>query len=72
MLPTGRRASWPGSVLVRFEISGGHIRGWRQYRRTRAQARPWLAATPAAWRDFAHRNAVLAARLGGARLGPMS
>ena len=70
-------ASAPGLSVVHTAgkptADGGlTVDGWRQYRRTSAQARPWLAATPAAWRDFAHRNAVLAARLGGARLGPMS
>jgi excinuclease ABC subunit C len=65
-------AGWADGLLVRFEITGGRIRGWRQCAMTSAQARPWLAVTPAAWQDFADRNALLAARLAGARLGLMS
>jgi excinuclease ABC subunit C len=56
-------AGWADGLLVRFEIRDGRLCGWRQYRRSRAQAEPWLARTPRAWQDFAGRSAVLAARL---------
>jgi excinuclease ABC subunit C len=56
-------AGWAGGVLARFEVRGGRMCGWRQHTRTSAQARPFLAATPPQWREFAQRNAELAARL---------
>ena len=56
-------AGWADGVLVRFEVRDGRMRGWRQYARSSAQARPWLTATPPHWKDFAHRNALLAACL---------
>lgn len=58
-------AGWAGGVLVHFEVRDGSLRGWRQSGRTLAQARPWLARTPPQWREFAQRNADLAARLAG-------
>lgn len=58
-------AGWSDGTLVRFEVRGGLLCGWRQFRRTEAQALRWLAATPPAWRDFAQRNAELAALLAG-------
>jgi len=54
---------WAGSVLVRFEARRGRLCVWTQRACTEAAARTWLAATPAAWTEFAHRNAELAARL---------
>jgi excinuclease ABC subunit C len=59
-------AGWADGVLVRFEIAEGRMRGWRQYRRSRAQADQWLARTPLHWREFAAENAALAAALAGA------
>jgi excinuclease ABC subunit C len=56
-------AGWADGVLVWFYVRGGQLTGWRQSAGTRAQAETWLAATPPDWRDFADRNAVLAAQL---------
>ena len=56
-------AGWADGVLVWFDVRGGRLTGWRQLARTKAQAETWLAATPPDWRDFADRNAVLAAQL---------
>ena len=56
-------AGWSCGVLVRFSLRAGLLSDWRQMRRTRRQAQPWLASTPPAWRDFAEHNAALAARL---------
>jgi excinuclease ABC subunit C len=54
---------WYDGVLSVFEIRGGRLCGWTQRRCTAARAAPRLAATPAAWAQFAARNAELAARL---------
>jgi excinuclease ABC subunit C len=56
-------AGWADGTLVRFDVRGGMLCGWRQFSRTRAQAERWLAATPPVWRDFADSNAALASRL---------
>jgi excinuclease ABC subunit C len=63
-------AGFADGILVTFEITAGRMRGWRQQRSTLTRAQPQLAATPPQWREFAERNADLAARLtaaGGAR-----
>ena len=54
---------WADGVLVRLEVRDGRMCSWRQTMAAAGQARRWLAATPPAWRQFAGRNAVLAARL---------
>ena len=54
---------WAGGVLVRFEIRAGRLDSWTQRACKEAAARPHLAASPAGWADFAHRNAELAAAL---------
>jgi excinuclease ABC subunit C len=54
---------WAHGVLVRFEVRAGRLGAWRQRSCEEAAARPHVAATPAAWAEFAHRNAELAARL---------
>jgi excinuclease ABC subunit C len=56
-------AGWADGVMVAFEIRDGRMCGWQQQARTSAQAGPYLAVTPPRWREFAHRNAELAARL---------
>ncbi len=56
-------AGWADGLLVRFEVRNGRLCGWRQQTRTSAQARPFVAATPPQWREFAQRNAELAGRL---------
>ncbi len=56
-------AGWADGVLVSFEVRDGRMCGWRQLARTSAQARPFLAATPPQWQEFAQRNADLAGRL---------
>jgi excinuclease ABC subunit C len=60
---SARVAGWADGMLVRFEISGGRLGGWQQLPATQPQAERWLAETPPPWRDFAQRNAALAARL---------
>ena len=55
---------WADSVLVTFAIRDGRLRGWSQRpAATAAGVAAELAATPPAWRDFARRNAELAAAL---------
>jgi excinuclease ABC subunit C len=61
---------WADGVLVRFEIRGGRMRGWRQRPCGAAAARRHLAGTPAGWTPFARRNAELAARLRSPRAEP--
>jgi excinuclease ABC subunit C len=65
-------AGWADGVLVRFDIRGGKICGWRQFSRTASQARRWIAGTPPAWQDFAAQNARLAASLRQAAGQPLS
>jgi len=55
---------WASEILVRFEIRGGYLCEWRTTACTEAVARTRVAATPGRWRNFAQRNAELAARLG--------
>jgi excinuclease ABC subunit C len=50
-------------MLTRFRVRDGRLRSWSQRSCTLASAAPALAATPAAWTDFAQRNADLAASL---------
>jgi excinuclease ABC subunit C len=52
---------WAGGALVSFAIRGGRMCRWDSHRCGRAEAEERLARTPAAWRDFARRNADLAA-----------
>jgi len=54
---------WAGGVLVRFDVRAGRLCAWRQRACLEAAALPHVSATPAAWAEFAHRNAELAARL---------
>jgi excinuclease ABC subunit C len=54
---------WSGDVLVRFGVRGGRLCEWSQRRCSRPRAAPRLAATPAAWAEFARSNAELAAAL---------
>jgi excinuclease ABC subunit C len=56
-------AGWADGILVRFDVRGGMLLGWRQFHRTRSEAELLLAATPPDWREFAQDNAELAARL---------
>lgn len=65
--PTADAAARDG-VLVSFALRGGRVRSWTLRRCTEAVGRARVAATPAAWRTFADRNAALAARLAGASL----
>jgi excinuclease ABC subunit C len=52
-----------GGTLVQFRICGGRLCGWSQRSCGHPRAIEALAATPVAWRDFAQRNAELAAML---------
>jgi excinuclease ABC subunit C len=55
---------WADGVLATFAIRDGRLRGWSQRpAATAAGVAAELAATPPAWRDFAGRNAALAAAL---------
>jgi excinuclease ABC subunit C len=63
-------AGWADGVLVRFEVRDGRLNGWRQYARSRSQAERWLVRTPPVWREFAARNAALAAELAGGHRRP--
>jgi excinuclease ABC subunit C len=54
---------WSDGLLVTFGIREGRVRTWRQRRVGELEARARVAGTPAAWRPFADRNAVLAAAL---------
>ena len=54
---------WADGTLVRFEFRAGRLAGWTQRRCGEPAARGHLAGTAPEWRDFAQRNAVLAARL---------
>jgi excinuclease ABC subunit C len=54
---------WAHGVLVRFQIRAGRLRTWTKRTCTGAEADPHLTTSPPDWADFAHRNAVLAARL---------
>ncbi len=54
---------WADGVLVCFEVRAGRLSGWRVRPCARARAGERVAATPASWVGFAHRNAELAARL---------
>lgn len=56
-------AGWAGGVLVSFGMREGRLCTWRQRRCAEASAARAVAATEPAWRDFAGRNAALAATL---------
>jgi excinuclease ABC subunit C len=56
-------SGWAGGTLVQFRICGGRLCGWSQRSCGHPRAIEALAATPVAWRDFAQRNAELAAML---------
>jgi hypothetical protein len=52
-------------LVLRLEIRGGLLDGWRQATCTQATANRHLASTPAEWSTFATINAELAASLRG-------
>ena len=56
-------SGWYAGMLARFRVRDGRLRRWSQRSCSLASAAPALAATPAVWRDFAQRNAELAASL---------
>ena len=56
-------SGWARGLLTTFEIRSGRIRSWRISRASERRASLALAATPQDWRDFADRNAALAAAL---------
>jgi excinuclease ABC subunit C len=62
---TASLAGWADGVLVTFGITGGRMSDWQQRLCTQAAAQRRIAETPPQWRDFAERNASLAARLTG-------
>jgi excinuclease ABC subunit C len=56
-------AGWADGLLVVFTVRAGRLTGWTQRPCAAARAALPLAATPDSWRDFAARNADLAATL---------
>ncbi|MEV4411424.1 GIY-YIG nuclease family protein [Catellatospora sp. NPDC049609] len=56
-------SGWHEGTLVSFTIRGGRMRDWRQRACSARAAQQHLDATPPPWREFAGRNAVLAATL---------
>ncbi|WP_432995536.1 GIY-YIG nuclease family protein [Dactylosporangium sp. CA-233914] len=58
-----RAAGWADGVLVLFRVRDGHLDEWTQRPCPPERAKRYLAATPADWREFAERNARLAAGL---------
>jgi excinuclease ABC subunit C len=56
---------WAEGLLIRLEIRDGRMCGWQQRAVPADAAQRQLAATPAAWHEFARRNAMLAARMAG-------
>ena len=56
-------SGWSAGILTQFRVRDGRLRSWSQRPCTLASAAPALAVTPAAWTDFAQRNAELAASL---------
>jgi excinuclease ABC subunit C len=54
---------WSAEMLVCFGVRGGRLCQWSQRSCSRAEAAPYLAATPASWAGFAQRTAELAAAL---------
>jgi hypothetical protein len=55
--------SWSADTLARFQVRDGRLRSCSQRPCSLASAASALAATPAAWTDFAQRNAEPAASL---------
>ena len=53
---------WSSGLLLHFEVRAGRLCSWRQRPCSESAARPRLAATPAAWSEFARRNAELMVR----------
>jgi excinuclease ABC subunit C len=56
-------SGWSAGMLARFRVRDGRLRSWGQRPCSLASAAPALAATLAAWTDFAQRNAEPAASL---------
>jgi excinuclease ABC subunit C len=56
-------SGWSAGMLARFRVRDGRLRSWWQRPCSLASAAPALAATLAAWTDFARRNAEPAASL---------
>jgi excinuclease ABC subunit C len=54
---------WAADLLVHFEIRNGRMCVWRQGACSAQNARTRLRRTPEQWREFANRNARLAALL---------
>jgi excinuclease ABC subunit C len=66
----GDVCGWEDGVLVTFAVRDGRLCGWSQRpAATAAGVAAEIAATPPAWRDFARRNAELAAALLAAAAG---
>lgn len=62
-----RLHGYAGGLLVSFEVRDGRLDRWQQTAADEARAAPRVAATPEAWRAFAHEAAELAERLRDAR-----
>lgn len=66
---TVRVAGWADGVLVEFGVKDGRVRTWQQRACSEVEAAPLVAATPAAWVEFASRNAAVAAELSALHVG---
>jgi excinuclease ABC subunit C len=60
-----KAAGWAGGLLVLFTVRAGRLDEWAQRPCPPERAARHLAATPEEWREFAGRNAELAADLHG-------
>ena len=60
-------SGWSDGVLVTFTVRSGRLSDWTSSHCDFTTAAPHLAATPAAWIEFARRNADLAAVLDRSR-----
>ncbi len=60
-------SAWSNGVLVHFAIRAGRLCQWVWQRCDYESAVPHLSTTPPSWRDFAQRNADLAAAIVGGR-----
>lgn len=54
---------WADGMLVIFEVRAGRLSGWTQRPCAEQAARRQCSQTPPEWTAFAHRNALLAAKL---------
>ena len=61
---------WDNGLLIHFSVLEGRLSTWSERAVNAQQARLLIRSTPPEWADFARENAMLAARLAGARTTP--